>query len=344
MNDLEATALRYRDGELYVLDQRLLPGEERWLHCTGTAQLVELIRGLAIRGAPLIGIAAALWVGHSALQGEDHDELTRTIGELRKARPTAVNLTHYLDRLQHAVDNGQSAAKIGAVAVDVFEQDVALCAAMSNHGAALLQAGDNILTHCNTGSLATAGAGTAVGVIMQAHRLGKNIHVWVDETRPLLQGARLTTWELQRAGIPHTLICDGMAAGLMAVGRVDRVVVGADRIARNGDFANKIGTFMLAVLAHHHQVPFYVVAPRTTVDTACPDGGSIPIEQRDPEEVRGVIGSYGTCLWSPPNVPVYNPAFDITPAELVTGWVLDSGVYTGSQVRDGALTGRCRNC
>lgn len=337
MIDLKATALRYVNGELHILDQRRLPAEEHWHLCKDEHDLVALIQGLAIRGAPLIGIAAALWVGHCATRGDSIKEITDTISLLRSSRPTAVNLANYLQRLQQLVDNEADRLSLANEAAAIFAEDVALCSAMSEHGAALLEHGDSILTHCNTGSLATAGVGTAVGVITTAHQQGKNISVWVDETRPLLQGARLTAWEMEKAGVPYHLICDSMSAALMGDGKVDKVLVGADRIACNGDFANKVGTYMLAVLAKHHHVPFYVVAPRTTVDRQCTGGASIPIEQRDADEVRGVTGSFGMCAWSPAQAPVYNPAFDVTPASLVTGWILDSGVYSIDDVSSGAL-------
>ena len=283
MKEQISTALRYIDGTIQVLDQRRLPQEEHWHQCRDEHELVELIRGLAIRGAPLIGIAAALWVGHAAQRGDSVQQLLQTIALLRSSRPTAVNLMNYLDRLQGRIESGITGAGLAAEAEAIFEQDVALCVAMAEHGAALVERGDRILTHCNTGGLATAGVGTAIGVITTAHRQGKQIQVWVDETRPLLQGARLTAWEMEQAGVPYRLICDGMAAGLMAAGEVDRIFVGADRIAVNGDFANKVGTYSLAVLAYYHHVPFYVVAPHTTVDTACASGDGIPIEQRAPE-------------------------------------------------------------
>ncbi len=340
MRDLTATALRYQNGELHVLDQRKLPGEEHWHVCKNENDLVALIQSLAIRGAPLLGIAAALWVGHCATRGDSFEQLSDTIALLRSSRPTAVNLMNYLDRLQQLVDIGTDRFLLADEVAAIFDEDVALCAAMSEHGAALVADGDRILTHCNTGSLATAGAGTALGVITTAHKQGKNINVWVDETRPLLQGSRLTAWELEQAGVPYRLICDSMSAGLMAAGKVDRVMVGADRIAVNGDFANKVGTYTLAVLARHHHVPFYVVAPTTTVDGHCKDGASIPIEQRSADEVRGVTGSFGSCIWSPANAPVYNPAFDVTPAGLVTGWILDSGVYSLDDVIAGALVSK----
>jgi methylthioribose-1-phosphate isomerase len=337
MKDLTATALRYQNGELHVLDQRKLPGEICWRVCKHENDLLALIQGLAIRGAPLLGIAAAVWVGHCATRGDSSEQLTDTIALLRSSRPTAVNLTNYLDRLQKLVDGGVDAHSLADEVIAIFEEDVALCTAMSKHGAALVEHGDRILTHCNTGSLATAGVGTALGVITTAHNQGRDISVWVDETRPLLQGSRLTAWELEQAGVPYRLICDSMSAGLMAAGKVDRIMVGADRIAVNGDFANKVGTYTLAVLASHHHVPFYVVAPATTIDRHCNEGASIPIEQRNADEVRGASGSFGSCIWSPVEAPVYNPAFDVTPAELVTGWILDSGVYSLDDVNAGAL-------
>lgn len=340
MKDLTATALRYKHGELHVLDQRKLPGEICWHVCNHENDLVALIQGLAIRGAPLLGIAAAVWVGHCATRGDSKEQLTDTIALLRASRPTAVNLMNYLDRLQKLVDGGADKLSLADEVAAIFEEDVALCAAMSEHGAALVAQGDSILTHCNTGSLATVGVGTALGVITTAHKQGKNISVWVDETRPLLQGSRLTAWELEQAGVPYHLICDSMSAGLMAAGKVDRIMVGADRIAINGDFANKVGTYSLAVLARHHHVPFYVVAPSTTIDRHCNAGASIPIEQRSADEVRGASGSFGSCIWSPAGAPVYNPAFDLTPAELVTGWILDSGVYTLDDVTAGALVSK----
>jgi methylthioribose-1-phosphate isomerase len=340
MQDLTATALRYENGELLVLDQRKLPGEEHWHVCEDVNDLVALIQGLAIRGAPLLGIAAALWIGHIASRDDSRDKIANAISLLRASRPTAVNLMNYLERLQTILDSGADNVALVNEAVAIFEEDVALCSAMSEHGAALIAHGDRILTHCNTGSLATAGVGTAIGVITTAHKQGKDISVWVDETRPLLQGARLTAWEMEQAGVPYQLICDSMSASLMAQGQVDKIMVGADRIAANGDFANKVGTYTLAVLASYHDVPFYVVAPQTTVDPNCSNGAAIPIEQRSPDEVRGVSGSFGSCSWAPAAAPVYNPAFDVTPAELVTGWILDSGVYHLDDVIAGALTSR----
>jgi methylthioribose-1-phosphate isomerase len=220
-------------------------------------------------------------------------------------------------------------------ALRLVEEDRTLCDRIADNGAEWVKPGSRLLTHCNTGGLATAGVGTAIGVLLRAHQQGKIAQVWVDETRPLLQGGRLTAWELGELGIPYSLICDSMAASLMATGQVDAVWVGADRIAANGDVANKIGTYSLAVLAHYHRIPFYVAAPHTTHDPHCPDGAAIPIEQRAAEEVTGVSGSFGSCQWAPLNAPTYNPAFDVTPAALISGWVLDSGVITPEQVADG---------
>ena len=337
MKDLIATALRYENGSLHLLDQRRLPAEVLWHRCSDTDDLVALIQGLAVRGAPLIGVAAALWIGHCAARGDGPGQLLDTIRLLRASRPTAVNLSACLERMQHRIEQGADRAALVDQATKIFFEDVTLCDKIAKYGAALIEPGDRILTHCNTGGLATAGVGTALGVIITAHKQAKNINVWVDETRPLLQGARLTTWELERAGVPYRLICDSMAASLMAAGEVERIMVGADRIARNGDFANKIGTYALAVLASHHRLPFYVVAPQTTVDQDCIDGAAIQIEQRKAAEVRGAAGSFGTCTWSPANAPVYNPAFDTTPAALVTGWILDTGVFTLNDVQAGAL-------
>eukprot|EP00696_Hemimastix_kukwesjijk_P010422 gnl/Hemi2/23147_TR7764_c0_g1_i1.p1 gnl/Hemi2/23147_TR7764_c0_g1~~gnl/Hemi2/23147_TR7764_c0_g1_i1.p1 ORF type:complete len:244 (-),score=45.46 gnl/Hemi2/23147_TR7764_c0_g1_i1:115-846(-) len=223
-------------------------------------------------------------------------------------------------------------------AESLWDEEVDMYNKMARHGATLISQGEGILTHCNTGALATPGIGTALGVIREAHRQGKNIHVFVDETRPLLQGGRLTTYELQKEGIPHTLICDNMAASLMRAGRIQRVLVGADRIAVNGDFANKIGTYSAAVCAHHHGIPFHCVAPVTTLDFSCATGASIPIEERSLEEVRGVAGSFGSVRWAPQDTPAFNPAFDVTPLDLTTSIIMDSGVYSRDDIAAGCLS------
>jgi methylthioribose-1-phosphate isomerase len=336
MKTLTATSLKYSDQQLWILDQHRLPHDAQWLRCDNVEQMVAFIQNLQVRGAPLIAIAASLLIGHLAEQQYPAAQLKNWIAQLRAARPTAVNLMHAMDRLLLTLAQ-HGASALADMAVKIFEEDVELCARIAAHGAALIKTGDHLLTHCNTGSLATAGIGTALGVIQIVHQQHKNIHVYVDETRPLLQGGRLTTWELQQQHIPHTLITDSMAAVLMQQGKINAVLVGADRIAVNGDTANKIGTYSLAINAHHHHVPFYVVAPSTTVDRLCTSGSEIPIEQRNADEVRGVSGNFGKVNWAPENTPVFNPAFDITPAKLISGWILESGIYTQQAIAAGAL-------
>jgi methylthioribose-1-phosphate isomerase len=301
---------RFEDGALMVLDQRALPGEEHWLRCETVDQVADCIRTLAVRGAPAIGIAAAYAL---ALAG-DRDAAAEL---LLSTRPTAVNLAWALEQCRGADDPLEVARRLHR---EQHEADRRL----AELGAELFGEGTRALTHCNTGALATGGYGTAFGVLHAAWERGRLAEVWVDETRPLLQGARLTTWELRQAGIPHRVVADSAAGSLMAQGRVDRVVVGADRIAANGDVANKVGTYPLAVLAGRHGVPFYVAAPLSTIDAATPDGASIPIEERDPAEV--LAGG-----------DAFNPAFDVTPAELVTAIVTEAGVleppYTESIAR-----------
>lgn len=325
MQKFEATSIRYIHDHLELLDQRLLPQESCWLPCRDVETLVGMIKQLQVRGAPLIGLSAVLLLAYLAEQGWTEAALREAAIQLRAARPTAVNLMNNLDAMLVALPKGVEA--IVSTAQALFAEDRALCDQMSEKGAALLPNNARVLTHCNTGGLATAGGGTAIGVIHHAYSLGKLKQVWVGETRPLLQGGRLTSWEMAQAKIPYKIITDSMAAWLMQQGEVDAVVVGADRIAANGDFANKIGTYGLAVSAQYHNVPFYVVAPQTTLDAQCAAGQDIPIEARDAAEVRGVSCSAGDVCWAPADAQVFNPAFDVTPAVLVTAWVLDSGVY-----------------
>jgi methylthioribose-1-phosphate isomerase len=303
--------LRFEDDALLILDQRALPGEERWIRCESPAQVADCIRTLAVRGAPAIGIAAAY--GMALADGERGGEeraAARELGSaadlLRSARPTAVNLAW-------AVDQVLSSGDPLACARRLHHEQEAADRRLAELGAERFEPGDRALTHCNAGALATAGYGTAGGVLRAAWAQGRLAQVWVDETRPLNQGARLTTWELERDGIPHRLVTDSSAGTLMARGLVDRIVVGADRIAANGDVANKVGTYPLAVLAERHGVPFYVAAPVSTIDPHTPDGASIPIEERDPSELGA-------------GVPAVNFAFDVTPAELVTAIVTEAGV------------------
>lgn len=338
MQDLIASSIKYQQNTLTVLDQYLLPHQQYWHVCNDVETMKELILTLKIRGAPLIGLGASVLVAHLAEQGMSKAELASAIDELEATRPTAVNLMHCMAQLREALMQPAYVEAVVDTAEQLFFEDIALCDSMAQRGAELVAKGDNILTHCNTGALATAGVGTALGVIYKAHQRHGDLHVWVDETRPLLQGGRLTAFELERWQIPYTLICDNMAASLMAAGKVDKIFVGADRIAANGDFANKVGTYNLAVLAHFHNIPFYVVAPLTTLDTQTACGDDIEIEQRSPAEVRGVSGSFGEAQWAPTNASVYNPAFDVTPAKLVTGWVLDTGVYEYADIEQGVLT------
>lgn len=338
MNDLLALSIRLQDSKLFLLDQTLLPHKQEWLECCEIPQMVAMIQKLQIRGAPAIGLAACLLLALRVEAGRSEEDFREEAEVLRAARPTAVNLMNNIDSLLRAADLDFPSAVIKE-AERLFHEDVALCRSLADRGAELILPGEKVLTHCNTGGLATAGVGTALGVIVRAHQQAKDIKVWVDETRPLLQGGRLTAWELGEAGVPYQIICDSMSAMLMARGQVDRIFVGADRIAANGDFANKVGTYQLAVSAHYHNVPFYVVAPNTTVDLSCASGKDIPIEEREASEVKGVSGAFGSCTWAPDLAEVFNPAFDVTPADLVTGWVLDSGVFSRENIQSGCLAG-----
>jgi methylthioribose-1-phosphate isomerase len=344
MKRLISTALKIEDDRIRILDQSQLPSAEVWLEVPEPADMIAAIRRLSVRGAPLISIAAcaslalfAQGLERSGISGADFfEKVRRTADDLRESRPTAVNLTLALDRMIYRVPREHvTVTHLILVAEEIFEEDVRLCEDIARNGAPLFQDGDNVLTHCNTGGLGTTGIGTALGVIRRAHEAGKKIHVYVDETRPLLQGGRLTTWELERAGVPYTLICDNMAAGLMRAGKIQRAIVGADRVALNGDFANKVGTYNVAVLCRYHDVPFYCAAPRTTVDPARPNGDDIPIELRAGDEVRGFTGRQ--IVWSPAGCAIYNPAFDVTPGELLTGLILDSGYYPRAAIESGAL-------
>lgn len=335
MQPLQTTSLRVSENQLYILDQQALPQQKNWLAASTTEQLVGHIHALRVRGAPLIGLSASLLLALQAEQGLTRDALAESLATLRAARPTAVNLMNNLDRMKAALAQEDYVPALVAEALRLIDEDKQLCDAIARAGSELVTPGSRLLTHCNTGGLATAGVGTAIGVIARAHEQGRVASVWVGETRPLLQGGRLTAWELGELGVPCQLITDSMAASLMAKGEVDAVWVGADRIAANGDVANKIGTYSLAVLAKFHGIPFYVAAPHTTLDRGCPDGDAIPIEQRAATEVTGVAGSFGAVQWAPENVRVYNPAFDVTPAALISGWVLDTGVVTPEQVAAG---------
>lgn len=321
-------------GRVRLIDQTSLPDRFRRIDCADVPSLVAAIRSLRVRGAPALGAAGALGVvlacqrtraPNWAAFARDLARAARAVGE---ARPTAVNLRWGVERIcarARALRGRPVSAILRGMLAEAraaLDEDRAVCRRMAAFGAALLPRRGAILTHCNTGALAAVDYGTALAVVFKAVEQGKRIHVWADETRPLLQGARLTTWECLRARIPVTLICDNMAAQVLREGRIDCVLVGADRIAANGDAANKIGTYGLAVLARAHRVPFYVVAPVSTVDFDCPSGDRIPIEQRPPDEVREARG----VRFAPRRVPVYNPAFDVTPARLIAGIVTERGV------------------
>ncbi len=295
--------IRIEHGAVVMLDQRRLPAEEVEVSCRTAAEVAEAIRAMVVRGAPAIGVAAAYGIALAASTGDD---LVRAERVLRESRPTAVNLGWALDRMR----DDPTVERARGLHADEVER----CRAMGAHAAGLFRPGTRALTHCNAGGLATGGYGSAVGALLAADDRGLLGHVWVDETRPLLQGARLTAWELEAASIEHTVIVDSAAASLMAAGLVDCVITGADRIAANGDTANKIGTYALAVAAAHHGLPLYVVAPSSTVDLATRDGAAIPIEERDPAEVTV-------------RFPARNPAFDVTPAGLVAAIVTEHGVH-----------------
>jgi len=329
------TPLRWAGDRLVLVDQTRLPVEEVERSCATWPEVADCIRTLVIRGAPAIGVAAAFGVALAARQSGARDfegllaDLEEAIKGLGATRPTAVNLFWALERMRRLILAGrgrpldQIRSGLLTEAQAILDEDLAANRAMGAHGAALVPAGARILTHCNAGALATAGYGTAVGVIRAAHAQGKVALVWVDETRPVLQGSRLTAWEMVKEGIPHRLISDVAAASVMQSGQVDLVVTGADRIAANGDTANKIGTYGVAVLARHHGIPFYVAAPFSTIDSAIASGASIVIEERDPDEVRALGGRQT----APTESPVYNPAFDVTPAELIAAIITERGVY-----------------
>jgi len=303
-----------------LLDQRRLPAEEVWVELGSADDVAAAIADLTVRGAPEIGVAAAYGIAVEARRGADAARLREAAGRLARARPTAVNLAWAVRRMCRRI--GLGAAELLAEAHAIRDEDEAACRRIGALGAPLLPPGAQVLTHCNAGALATAGYGTALGVVRAAVEAGNPVSVFADETRPFLQGARLTAWELQRDGIPVTLLTDGMAGWFMARGEIACVVVGADRIAANGDVANKIGTYSLAVLAAHHHLPFYVAAPWSTVDLETPTGADIPIEERSAEEVVTFAGQ----RIAPAGVPARYPAFDVTPAALVTAIVTERGV------------------
>ncbi len=311
----------WHDGVVRLVDQRRLPGDVVFADCRTVAEVVDAIRHLTVRGAPALGATGAFGVALAAAGGAPEADVTVAAGELRSARPTAVNLAWGVGEALAAF---RLDGELGALdrARAIAAADVAANRELGAYGAALLPPVATVLTHCNAGALACVGYGTALGVVRAAHEGGRTVTVWVDETRPVLQGARLTAWELERVGIPYRIVVDAAAGSLFASGSIDAVVVGADRIAANGDVANKIGTYSLAVLAAAHGVPFYVAAPTTTVDTATASGADIPIELRSDAEITELAGT----RVAPGGAAVYNPAFDVTPARLVTALITERGV------------------
>jgi methylthioribose-1-phosphate isomerase len=326
--------LRWRDGALEMLDQRVLPDSQVYVRYEDARSVAAGIRDMVVRGAPAIGCAAAYGVAleaQSAARGsrsEFASAMKSAFTVLQESRPTAVNLFWALARMRARLDAcgdaapPETASALLEAAHQISAEDVQLNRAMGEHGAALLASSARVLTHCNAGALATAGHGTALGVIRSAIEAGKHIEVYADETRPFLQGARLTAWELQQDGIPVTLIADSAAAFMMSRSRIDAVIVGADRVAANGDVANKIGTYPLAVMARRHGLPFYVACPLSTIDVTIATGADIPIEERSGDEVTGYRGH----RWAPEGVAVSNPVFDVTPADLVTALITEKGV------------------
>lgn len=329
--------LRWSDGQLELLDQTALPDSVRYVACKSSSDVAAAIRSMVVRGAPAIGVAAAYGVALAAIthaktriRSDFENLLKQSCSELINSRPTAVNLSWAVQAMLTAATslpdatNERIAEEILRAAETLHHRDIAANRAIGAFGASLIPPGARILTHCNAGALATAGYGTALGVIRAAFERDPSISVLADETRPLLQGARLTAWELEQDRIPVTVITDSMSGHLMARGEVDVVVVGADRVAANGDVANKIGTYMVAVLAARHKIPFYVACPYSTVDLATQDGSMIVIEERAADEITG----FRETRWVPQNIPARNPAFDITPAELVTALITDRGVVS----------------
>ncbi|MFC1539347.1 S-methyl-5-thioribose-1-phosphate isomerase [Candidatus Latescibacterota bacterium] len=318
--------VKWTDHGLVIIDQRFLPKKEQYLSLKTTGEVCDAIKTLAVRGAPAIGVAAAYGVVVAAIEHTDEIHVRSSIEKIGKTRPTAVNLFHALDVMKQELDDAFSSGNpvecLLEVANSLFEEDMRICRALSKHGAELLSDGDTVLTHCNAGGLATSGYGTALGVIYAAVEDGKKISVYADETRPLLQGGRLTAWELSKNAIPVTVICDNTAAAVLRSGKIDHVIVGADRIVSNGDTANKIGTYGLSIAAKEHYVPFYVAAPLTSFDFSLKSGKEIVIEERDAAEIYS--------LWDlatpPDSVSYFNPAFDVTPAGNISAFISEKGV------------------
>jgi methylthioribose-1-phosphate isomerase len=318
--------VKWTDQGLVIIDQRVLPNKEEYTRLKTTDEVCGAIKTLAVRGAPAIGVAAAYGVVVAAVENTDPEHVRSSMEKLAQTRPTAVNLFYALDVMSRGLDeafySGDPAGRLLEIANGIYEDDMNICRTLSQNGAKLLSDGDTVLTHCNAGGLATSGYGTALGVIYAAAAEGKQISVYADETRPLLQGGRLTAWELAKNSVQVTVICDNMAAQVLRSGKIDHVIVGADRIASNGDTANKIGTYGLSISAKEHYVPFYVAAPLTSFDFSLKSGKDIVIEEREASEIYSIWGAE-----TPPDgVSFYNPAFDVTPAENISAIISEKGV------------------
>jgi methylthioribose-1-phosphate isomerase len=323
--------IAWKQNRVIMLDQRRLPHKEVYFICRDYKAVARAIRGMTIRGAPAIGVAAAMGVALGALKAPEKDfdrELETIFATLAETRPTAVNLFWALERMRKVYADSRVRGidavrrRLKAEARNIYDEDIAANKRLGKFGAELLAGASHVMTHCNAGALATAGYGTALGVIRAIKESGKPVEVWVNETRPFLQGARLTAWELQKEKIPATLVTDNMAGFLIQRGKVDAVVVGCDRVAANGDVANKIGTYAIAVLAKRHGVPFYVAGPTSSIDMNCPTGNEIPIEQRDPKEVSHMLGR----AVAPKGTKTFNPAFDVTSQDLISAIITEKGV------------------
>ena len=332
---MKVKAIERQNNSIKIIDQTKLPAELNYLVLDDYPQVIEAINTLKIRGAPAIGIAAAYGIAMAIVKFEKYDKkfIDEVAEEFYSSRPTAVNLFGAIDRMKNKLfsetpQNAESAAKLmWDEAATIHSEDQQMCESIGKHGAELINVGDTILTHCNTGALATGGIGTALGIIYTCRDQGKKNRIFADETRPVLQGARLTAWELKQEGIPVTLICDNMAGMIMKQGRINHVIVGADRIAANGDTANKIGTYPLAVLAMHHNIPFYVAAPSTSFDNSIKTGAEIKIEERPASEITNGFGN----VIAPADIEVYSPAFDITPNELISFFISEKGIRPGGR-------------
>lgn len=337
--------LRWKNDAIEMIDQRILPAAMEYVRCDTATCVAAAIRNMVIRGAPAIGVAAAYGIALEArhLKAASVRQFQTGLDEafdlLAQSRPTAVNLFWALNRMQALrrslshLEPSEIAEKLLTEAHDIHKEDIRINQAMGAYGASLILDGARVMTHCNAGALATAGHGTALGIFRSAVAAGKRLSVIANETRPFLQGARLTAWEMVQENIPVTLITDNMAGHLMQTGEIDAIVVGTDRVAANGDVANKIGTYIIAVLAKRHNIPFYVACPLSTIDLTLETGADIPIEERDINEVKG----FRECLWAPEGVSIRNPAFDVTPAELVTALITEKGIITNDRLIAGEL-------